>query len=149
MELRKRVLVADLRWGVRHVYTKNRRDTLDTLFALYRVWTDKDLDEHKSHLAIHAPDHDSLLRLPMSNFRGGLKVWLPGVGFSASKTIEDWVTRWVASERKALPLPYLLMEKSLKEWTELELPDRRGNKKRLGEKRAQEIMRELGTWYRR
>ncbi len=140
MVLRQRLLVVELRWGVRVIYCKSRRDSLDTIFTLYRTWTDKDLDEHKSHLAIHAPDADTSLRYPMSNFRSALIAWLPGVGFAASKRIEEWVTV------NGKPCPRLLMLKSHTDWANLELPDRYGKTKRLGDKRAEDIMRELGTY---
>ena len=144
IELRKRLFVIELRWGIKVVYCKSRRDTLDTIVTWYRVWTDKDLGDHKSHLAIHAPDADTSLRLPMSNFRAGIQAWLPGVGFAASKAIEDWVT--VIKDGKRVAEPYRLMLKTHTEWAALMLPDRYGKVKRLGETRAQNIMTELGTW---
>lgn len=144
IELRKRLFVIELRWGIKVVYCKSRRDTLDTIFTWFRVWTDKSLDEHRSHLAIHAPDADTSLRFPMSNFRAGIQAWLPGVGFAASKTIEDWVT--TVKDGRRVTEPYRLMLKTHGEWAALELPDRYGKIKRLGDMRAQNIMKELGTW---
>lgn len=146
IELRKRLLVVDLRWGTRVTYCKSRRDSLDTIYTLYRVWTDKDLDEHKSHLAVHAPDADSKLKMPMSNFRAALQVWLPSIGFAASKRVEEWVS--VMRDGKLRPEPYRLMLKTHSDWSALELPDKHGKVKRLGDKRARDIMEELGTWAR-
>lgn len=146
IQLRKQMFVVELRWGIKVVYCKSRRDVLDTIFTWYRVWTDKDLDAHKSHLAIHAPDSDTSLRFPMSNFRAGIQAWLPGVGFAASKAIEDWVT--VVHDGRAVVEPYRLMLKTHKDWAELSLPGKDGKRKRLGESRAKAIMEELGTWGR-
>ena len=146
IDLRKRVLSLELRSGVRVEWAPTRRWSLDFLFALYRMWTDKDLDEHKSHLAVHAPDADSTLKLPMSDFRASLQVLLPGVGFAASKVVESLVP-CLDEEGKPSGSMRRLCLLTFKDWSELALPDRHGKVKRLGEKRAMAIMKRLDTWH--
>ena len=128
-------------------WAQTRRWTLDFLFALYRTWVDKDLDEHRSHLAIHAPDADSALRLPMSDFRACLQVLLPSVGFAASKVVEQLVP-CLDEEGKPSGSMRRLCLLTFKDWATLELPDRHGKVKRLGEKRATAIMKRLDTFTR-
>jgi hypothetical protein len=54
-ELLKRVFVLHLAGGLNPWCTVTRKDTLSSIRDLYRTWTDKALDEHKSHLAIYTP----------------------------------------------------------------------------------------------
>lgn len=110
-----------------------RKDTLRWLLTCYRYWTDKDLDEHKSHLAIYTPDMDKGLLTPPSDFRAAVKVLLPGIGYKASGIVEQWCN---SSWR-------VLMSKRQDDWAELAIPDAKGNTKRLGEKRAKAIMEKL------
>ncbi len=147
IELRKRILSLEIRTGVRVEWAPTRRWSLDYIYALFRVWTDKDLDEHRSHLAIHAPDADSALRLPMSDFRAACQVLLPGVGFAASKVVENLVP-CLDEEGKPSGSMRRLCLLTFKEWSELALPDRHGKVKRLGEKRATAIMKRLDTFTR-
>ena len=147
IELRKRLYSIELRTGVRVEWAPTRRWSLDFLYTMYRVWTDKDLDEHKSHLAVHSPDADSLFKLPLSDFRAGLQVFLPGVGFAASKVIQNWVS-CLDDENKPSGSMRRLCLKTAAEWAALELPDRHGKVKRLGETRATAIMKRLDTYTR-
>ena len=65
-ELFKRLLVLHLRGGCNIICTRTRADSLHWIEALYRIWTDKDLDQHDSHIAIYqAP-----ALAPISEFRG-------------------------------------------------------------------------------
>lgn len=123
----------DTRGGIRLRHTSGRRDTLRVITALYRYWTDKDLDEHKSHLAIYSPDMDPGLLTPPSDFRRALQVLLPGIGFAASRAVEEAAE---GSWRR-------LMLWTEKQWSEVAMIDRKGNVKRLGTKRARAIMEVL------
>lgn len=122
---------------VRH--TTTRRDTLRFILACFRYWTDKDLDEHKSHLAVYAPDLDKGLLTPPSDFRKALQVLLPGVGFAASKHIED--ACW--DEKRQAGSFRLLMKKPESWWAELELVSGKGKTRKLGASRARAIMEAL------
>lgn len=122
---------------VRH--TTSRRDTLRFIHACFRYWTDKDLDQHKSHLAIYAPDLDRALLTPPSDFRKALTVMLPNLGFAVSKAVEDYVG-------VELPLrQQLLRVLSMKEgdWTALAVPSYNGTTKKFGASRARQIMETL------
>lgn len=122
---------------VRHVST--RRDTIRFILAAFRYWTDKDLDEHKSHMAVYAPDMDKLLLTPPSDFRRALQVLLPGVGFAASKRIEDEC--W--DERKQAGSFRKLMLKPEAWFAAIETFDKKGKAKKLGASRARAIMEAL------
>ena len=115
-----------------------RRDVLRWIQACYRYWSDKDLDQHKSHLAIYAPDLDKGLLTPPSDFRKALTVLLPGIGFTVSKAVEEYVGR---DESLRVQLLRTLSMKET-EWAGLEVPNRGGSKK-LGANRARTIMETL------
>ena len=103
-ELDKQLLTLELRGGLHVRHTAHRRDTLRTLVSLYRWWTDKALDEHKSHLAIYQP----MPLLPISQFRQTIST-LPGVGF----------TRSLAAEKRFRTIRRAI-DATEKRWTEVE-----------------------------
>lgn len=121
---------------VRH--TTCRRDTLRFITAAFRYWTDKDLDEHKSHLAIYAPDLDKGLFTPPSDFRKALTVMLPGIGLAVSGAVEQYVGSTLGLREQLLRV--LRMQET--EWALLQIPSRNGSKK-LGASRARNIMEAL------
>jgi ERCC4-type nuclease len=82
-ELLKRLHVLHLRGGLTPLFARALSDTLQQITALYRVWTDCALDEHKSHIAIYRPP----ALVPVSEFRVFMQS-LNGVGFVASKAAE-------------------------------------------------------------
>lgn len=78
-ELFKRLHVLQLRGGLTPIWSTSLDTTVLQLEMLYRVWTDKNLDEHTSHLAIYnAPP-----LVPISDTRRALAA-LPGIGFERS-----------------------------------------------------------------
>ena len=82
-ELFKRVQVLHLRGGLNPIWTRTRYDTLIQLAALYRVWTDKALDQHDSHIAIYqAPT-----LAPVSEFRAFISR-IDGISLRKSLSIE-------------------------------------------------------------
>lgn len=85
------ILNIQTRGGFWVKHTTTRRNTLRFIVSCFRYWTDKDLDQHKSHMAIYAPDLDKGLLSPPSDFRKALMVMLPGVGFQVSGAIENYV----------------------------------------------------------
>lgn len=87
--LEQRVITLETRGGLRVRWTPNQRASVRHLTALYRFWTDRALDAHKSHLAIHAPDLDPKLREPISDFRKGLNGAVPGIGLALSRALEE------------------------------------------------------------
>ncbi len=133
MELEKRLLTLEIRGGFKVRHCPTRRDTIRFITALYRYWTDQDLDEHKSHLALHAPDQDAALKIPLSDFRKAVQMLLPGVGYAASRNLEDYFN---GSFRRLMLCPE-------SEWAEMKLVDGKGNEKRLGAARAKKIVEAL------
>ena len=129
IELEKRLACLETRGGVRVRHTNSRRDSLRVLIALYRFWTDRDLDEHKSHLAIHAPDMDATLLTEVSDFRR-VVAQMPGIGYKTSKAVE---AHFDCSFRR-------LMLAGVDEWAEITTLTRDGNARRLGKARAQAIV---------
>ena len=78
-ELLKRLHVMHLCAGLVPLWAADQRATVVQLEMLYRVWTDVDLDEHKSHLGTYRPPSI----LPLSPMRTTLQT-LPQVGPAAS-----------------------------------------------------------------
>lgn len=131
--LEQEIINLSTRGGCYVKQTTTRNNTLRFIEAVYRYWTDKDLDEHKSHLAIYAPDLDRGLLTPTSDFRRVLVVLLPGIGLSTSKAVEDRCTvNGKASVRKMLSL-------SEQDWSEITTLSK-GKTRRLGDSRAKQIM---------
>lgn len=125
-EFLKRIHVLHLRGGLNPLWSPNRQDTLKQIEVLYRVWTDQDLDEHKSHLAIYqAP-----MLLEATQFRKTVHT-LPEVGLRVSGAAEK---KFDSSLRKAICLS------TIDDWANIETTDKHGNTKRLGEKTARKIM---------
>ncbi len=138
-ELLQRLLTVYTRADVSVWPAHSRRASLIFLVALYRWWTDKDLDEHKSHVGMKSPDAASMV--PLSDFRRGLMVRLPDIGIAASKAIEDrcWDDTLVPARGSERKLMFLTTD----DWAELETIDRHGNGKRLGRSRAERIVEAL------
>lgn len=125
-EFMKRIHVLHLRGGLNPLWSTNRRETLKQIEVLYRVWTDQDLDEHKSHLAIYqAPQ-----LMEVSQFRQTVHT-LPEVGMRTSIAAE---AKFGSSIRKAICLS------TVDDWATIETRDKTGNTRRLGPKNAAKIM---------
>lgn len=82
-EMRKRLLTLDILGGLRVQFTNTRADTISFIAALYRWWTDRDMDKHVSHLAVH----DAPTFRPVSSIAAALMRW-PGVGYKAAAVAE-------------------------------------------------------------
>lgn len=123
-EYYKRVIGLHLRGGLNYVNTHSRPETLKFIEALYRTWTDKDFDEHDSHLGIYlAPTV-----VPLSDERQALCRY-PGVGTQVSKAALE---RFKTVRRAA--------NGTVAEWAELQTVDRAGKSRRFGEKSAQKVV---------
>jgi hypothetical protein len=134
MALEQEMVNIQTRGGCYIKQTTTRKNSLRFLAALYRYWTDKDLDEHKSHLAVYAPDLDRGLLTPTSDFRRVLVVLLPGIGLATSLAVE---TRCSVNGTPSLRKMLSLDEKS---WAEITTVSKDGKTRRLGESRAKQIM---------
>lgn len=124
-ELLKRKHVLHLCGGLNPIFTMCRRDTLQEILALYRVWTDQALDRHKSHLAIYeAPP-----LLPISPERRTLKT-LPHVGMRASLAVAQHFQNDLGRAFMA----------GVDEWAGIEIKDDKGKVRRLGLRVAEDIV---------
>jgi ERCC4-type nuclease len=54
-EFYERLWILYLKGGMFPWATKDRRQTVQAIRALYRLWTSKDFDQHRSHLSIYQP----------------------------------------------------------------------------------------------
>jgi len=131
VELEQRLFNLQTRGGLitRHVDT--RRDTIRVIHAWYRYWTDKALDEHKSHLAMYAPDMDATLKVPISDFRRFV-AQIPGIGYTTSAVLDAYFEGD----------PELLMRASAAEFAEL-MTENKGKSRRLGKELASKIVKFL------
>lgn len=139
VQLEQELLNIATRGGVPVVERATRRDAMRWVLACVRYWTDKDLDEHRSHLAIYAPDFDKRLLTPPSDFRKALQVLLPGIGWATSQRLEEECWDPVKQEGSFRRL----MGKSEDWWANLQTFDKKGNSKKLGASRARAIMEKL------
>jgi len=124
-ELFKRIHVLHLVGGLNPAWVKARRDTVQWIHALYRVWTDSDLDKHKSHLTLYQPP----TLIPLSPFRNTVRIW-PGIGIKTSLAVER---HFEGSLRRAV-------QASATEWAEIRTTSDKGKVTRLGEAEAQRLV---------
>jgi ERCC4-type nuclease len=122
-ELLKRLNVLHLRGGLNRIMTTNRQQTVQEIVALYRTWTDADLDEHKSHLAIYNPEP----LIPVSE-QTAMLARLPGCGFKVAKAA---IHTFGTVERAVLA--------TVDEWAAVTTKDKSGKTRRLGTATAERI----------
>lgn len=134
--LEQELLNIATRGGCPVIMRATQRDALRWVQACFRYWTDKDLDEHKSHLAMYAPDMDKTLNVPMSDFRVAVNNLLKGegIGIAGSKALEQACG---GSMRKLCMWP-------VEKWADMDIQDRKGGTRKLGMTRAVRIMEKLG-----
>jgi ERCC4-type nuclease len=106
--LESRVWTLEHRGGLHVRWTQNQKETVRAVSTLYRCWTDRDLDEHRSHLAIHAPDLDRALGTPIT-LRRRIAAVLPHIGYTLSAAVE-----------KHFPSIWRMMNAEPKEWMEID-----------------------------
>ena len=105
--LEQRILTLETRGGLRVRWTRNQKETIRYVCALYRFWVDRDLDDHKSHLAVHAPDLDRALRIPLT-LKRQVAAQLPGIGFERSRAVDTH-----------FPSIWAMVNASEKEWAQV------------------------------
>src|SRR5574337_1311397 len=76
-----------IRGGISHWHCATRKDTVRFLTVLYKWWTAKDLDEHRSHQAIYLPPPDRAMLAEPSTFLR-IASCLPGVGWDKAAALE-------------------------------------------------------------
>jgi ERCC4-type nuclease len=121
-ELDKQLLTLELCGGLHVAHTHTRADTVRFLGNLYRWWTDRALDSHTSHLALHV----SPTVYAISPFRAAVCQW-PGIGLKTSSAVE----RRFSSIRHAAAAP-------VEEWAAITTGDRK-----LGKKTAERVVKFL------
>lgn len=124
-ELFKRLNTLSICAGVRVVWGESQRHNVKSIEALYRWWTDTDLDKHNSHVATY----DAPAITEVSEERA-LLMKLPGIGFAASNAA---ITHFGSVFRA--------MTASAEEWAEIETMDTSFKKRRLGLSTGQKIVK--------
>jgi ERCC4-type nuclease len=95
--LEQRVLTLEHRGGLRVRWTRNQQETIRYVHALFRFWCDRDLDDHRSHLALHAVDLDRSLLEPVSDERR-VYAAIPSIGYTRSAAVEKhFPSLWAAA----------------------------------------------------
>lgn len=122
-ELLKRLFSLHITTGMNWMMFDTRANTLKGIETLYRSWTDKDMDQHKSQIAMYDPPP----LVPISEQRQ-LLAKLPGISTAFSKGA---VTRF-GSVRNAINAP-------AKQWAEVVATDDKGKARRLGDAAGQKI----------
>jgi hypothetical protein len=139
IELEKRVLTLAHRGGLHVRWTRSQAETVRFVTALYRWWSDEDLEDHRSHLAIYAPDFDPVLREPLTTFRKGLDGLVDGVGFAMSKAVENAVFD-AALERGSWER---LRAMTVDDLADIAVVTSKGKTRRLGPAKAKQIKEAL------
>jgi ERCC4-type nuclease len=83
------ILSQIIRGGLWYWHCATRNDTVRFLSVLYRWWTSKDLDEHRSHQAIYLPSPDRASLIEPSNFVKSIIGLVDKVGWDKAFAIED------------------------------------------------------------
>ena len=132
--LDQRVLTLETRGGLRVRWTRTQKETVRYVSGLYRFWTDRDIDEHRSHLAIHAPDLDSALRIPRTLFQE-MVAPVPDIGLKTGAAVEK---AFAGSLGRALLA-------GADEWAEVVTRSAKGKLRRLGPSKANRIAEVMRT----
>ena len=123
--LDKQLLTLELCGGLHVHHTNSRRDTIRFIGSLYRWFSDKPIDSHVSHLAIH----DAPTLVPISPFRAAVNKF-PNIGLKTSIAVE---AHFKGILRKAVMA-------SVDEWAGIQTTTDKGQLRRLGTKAAQQIV---------
>lgn len=122
-QLFKRLTVMHVRGGLNPMWVKDRRDAVRWIAALYRTFTDRDLDKHKSHLGIYrAPT-----LVPLTQTEDTLRT-LPGVGPAVAR-----------AAAKRFGTIYGAIVASIEDWAELTTKDDKGKTRKFGESNARKV----------
>lgn len=120
-DLYARLLNLQVRGGLHYWHARDREETIDFLVTLHHYWTDKDLDEHKSHLGAHNRDVDRNLFVPTSQFVETIRT-LPGVDTQRARAAEKHFKGCLTCAINA----------SAEEWALIETIDRKQRSRKFG-----------------
>ena len=132
-ELNKRLLTLQLLGGLHLWFTAGRPASLSFILALYRFWTDGNLDSHRSHITMYHPEPLK----PVSQFQRTIST-LPGLGWSLSLAAQK---HFGSLARAATAVAA--------EWATLTTLDARGHTRRLGMATAAKVVTALTHHYER
>lgn len=124
-EMEKRLLTLEM-CGLHVRYTTSRVATLAFVVSLYRWFTDKTMEQHQSHIAIHGPLH----LVPISRFRQAVATF-PEIGLKTSLAVER---HFEGSLDRACTA-------DADEWAAIETRDDKGKTRRIGTKHAEQIVK--------
>jgi hypothetical protein len=85
------ILTQVIRGGMTHWHCSTREDTIRFLSVLYHWWTDKELQEHRSHQQIYLPPPDRVMMTEPSTFLKMVSC-IEGVGWEKGKALEAHFT---------------------------------------------------------
>lgn len=125
VEFEKHMLTFEVCGGISVRFVNTQKDTIRFIQSLYRWYTDKDLDQHTSHVAVYTPGNI----VPLSDFR--ISVYrFPGIGLKTSGAVEQHFhgCLWDA------------VNAPVEEWASIEVTDRVGHKRKIGAVVAQQIV---------
>lgn len=123
-EFFKRLFVLHLQRGLTPIFSPNRRTTIKIIEYLYRIWTDQDFDEHKSHLGLYQPPTHALA----SEFVDVISR-LPGCGMKVASAAE-----------KKFGTIRAAVNATEGDWAELTTKDKSGHARRFGGSNAQKVV---------
>lgn len=124
-EMTKNLTTLEVCGGLHIRFTDDLNDTVRFLTDLYRWYTDKAMDEHRSHQQVHRP----LGFLRLSDFRETVSRF-PGVGVKTSAAVEQ---AFGGSLRRAV-------NASVEDWAKIQTKDKKGHLRRLGVPTAERIV---------
>ena len=130
-ELNKRLLTLQLLGGLHLWCTQTRRMSLQFILALYRFWTDGNLDQHRSHITIYHPEPLK----PVSQFQKTIST-LPGIGWTLAIAAQRRFGNLVTAAGAPVAM-----------WAALTSTDNRGRTRRLGMATAVKVVEALTHEY--
>lgn len=90
-DVESQLLSITTRGGLHYWHCATSRDTVRFVTTLYRWWTSKSLDEHRSHQAIYLPPPDRALFIEPSAFVKMIYAGVPGLGYEKALAIEAFI----------------------------------------------------------
>lgn len=107
-DLESELLSLTIRGGISYWHCPTSRDTVRFITTLYRWWTSKALDEHRSHQAIYEPPPDRALFIEPSWFVRAVR-GVEGVGYDKAFAIEQhfgsFAALWNATPKEITSVP--------------------------------------------
>jgi len=88
-DVESQILSIITRGGLSYWHCPMQRDTIRFITRLYRWWTDKSLDEHRSHQAIYLPPPDRAIFTEQSVFLKMMSC-VPGVGYDKALALNAY-----------------------------------------------------------